>query len=97
MNISDLISNKHNNANSLNVSNAQTEEEKFEVESTPCGGSLTKDCLHDPTGSYRIIELLQNYGPGLECTWTFNHEQPIEYKFEVFKVSQRDKFAYQNG
>ena len=70
--------NRHNSVNSLNVSNAEMEEEMFEVESMPCGGSITKHC--------GIIELPQNYGPGLDCTWTFNHEQPIEYKFEVFKV-----------
>ena len=68
----------HESANSLEVSHTESEE-KFEVESMPCGGSITKHC--------GIIELPQTYGPGLDCTWTFNHEEPIEYKFDTFEVS----------
>ena len=74
-----VFPNKHESANSLEVSHTESEE-KFEVESMPCGGSITKHC--------GIIELPQTYGPGLDCTWTFNHDEPIEYKFDDgFKVS----------
>jgi len=74
----------HESANSLEVSHTESEE-KFEVKSMPCGGSITKHC--------GIIELPQTYGPGLDCTWTFNHEEPIEYKFDDLKVGKGDEFS----
>ena len=73
-----VFPNKHESANSLEVSLTESEE-KFEVESMPCGGSITKHC--------GIIELPQTYGPGLDCTWTFNPDDPIEYNFDTFEVS----------
>ena len=68
---------KHESVNSLEVSDAESEE-KFEMESMPCGGSITKRC--------GIIELPQTYGPGLDCTWTFDPDEPVEYKFDTFEV-----------
>jgi len=71
---------KHESANSLEVSQSESEE-KFEVESMPCGGSITKRC--------GIIELPQTYGPGLDCTWTFNTDEPLVYKFDTFDMPGR--------
>ena len=76
----------HESANSLEVSHAESEE-KFEVESMPCGGSITKHC--------GVIELPQTYGPGLDCTWTFNPDDPIEYTFDTFEVSLSGKYKCQ--
>jgi hypothetical protein len=78
----------HESANSLEVSHAESEE-KFEVESMPCGGSITKHC--------GVIELPQTYGPGLDCTWTFNPDDPIEYTFDTFEMPGKgDELSIKN-
>ena len=70
---------KYESANNLTVSHSEKPEETFEVKKMACGGIITKSC--------GIIELPKTYGPGLDCTWTFNAAEPVEYKFDTFDVS----------
>ena len=70
---------KYESANNLTVSHSEKPEETFEVKKMACGGIITKSC--------GIIELPKTYGPGLDCTWTFNAAEPVEYKFDTFEVS----------
>merc|ERR1719462_5433 len=60
---------KYESANNLTVSNSEKPEETFEVKKMACGGIVTKSC--------GIIELPKTYGPGLDCTWTFNAAEPV--------------------
>merc|ERR1712013_609200 len=76
---------KYESANNLTVSHSEKPEETFEVKKMACGGIITKLC--------GIIELPKTYGPGLDCTWTFNAAEPVEYKFDTFDISkQGDEF-----
>ena len=75
-----VFAKKHESANVMEVSLSGDKNKKFEVVPQTCGGSITKPC--------GIIELPATYGPGLDCTWTFAVDEPIEYSFDTFEVSR---------
>ena len=75
-----VFAKKHESANVMEVSLSGDKNKPFEVVPQTCGSSITKPC--------GIIELPATYGPGLDCTWTFAVDEPIEYSFDTFEVSR---------